>query len=185
MVNRSDPEAVFRALADPTRRGILALLRSKELSVQDIAEEFPMSRPAISKHLRILKEAELVEERREGRQRIYRLCSTPLAVVGAWLAPFSGGAMSGGSGRATALEGRPGVRIVGRPESIARDCSHQVAMLTAGVRAGAELARGSGGNRGLPPRRKLRYPDGPCSSRCRRGPWSGWKRRSASGSGSR
>jgi DNA-binding transcriptional ArsR family regulator len=61
------------ALGDPTRRAILERLRSKPLSVGEIAAELPVSRPAVSQHLRVLREAGLVTERRNGTRRLYRL----------------------------------------------------------------------------------------------------------------
>ena len=80
--------AVFRAVADPTRRAILARLRRGELPVNDIARAFPMSRPAISKHLRFLREARLVAERRQGRARIYVLDPRPLLEMDDWLQEY-------------------------------------------------------------------------------------------------
>jgi len=77
--------ATFQALADPTRRAVLDLLRRGSLPAGQIAREFPVSRPAISKHLRLLRRARLVEERREGRHRLYRLNAEPLKGVDAWL----------------------------------------------------------------------------------------------------
>lgn len=77
--------AAFQALADPTRRAVLDLLRRGALPAGQIAQEFPVSRPAISKHLRLLRRARLVEERREGRHRLYRLNAEPLRGVDAWL----------------------------------------------------------------------------------------------------
>lgn len=61
------------ALGDPTRRAIFESLRSKPLSVGEIADGLPVSRPAVSQHLRVLKEAGLVTERRNGTRRLYRL----------------------------------------------------------------------------------------------------------------
>ena len=61
------------ALGDPTRRAIFERLRSGPLSVGEIAAELPVSRPAVSQHLRVLKEAGLVTERRNGTRRLYRL----------------------------------------------------------------------------------------------------------------
>jgi DNA-binding transcriptional ArsR family regulator len=61
------------ALGDPTRRAILARLLNGPLSVQKIANDFPVSRPAISQHLRILKDANLVSDRAEGNRRIYQI----------------------------------------------------------------------------------------------------------------
>jgi DNA-binding transcriptional ArsR family regulator len=88
MRNRSvtySPEATFSALADPTRRAVLDLLRRGRQPAGRIAEEFPISRPAISKHLRLLRRAHLVEERREGRLRVYQLNPEPLRAVDSWL----------------------------------------------------------------------------------------------------
>jgi DNA-binding transcriptional ArsR family regulator len=61
------------ALGDPTRRAIFERLRSGPLAVVEIADELPVSRPAVSQHLRVLKEAGLVSERREGTRRFYRV----------------------------------------------------------------------------------------------------------------
>ena len=84
----SDSEAVFRAVSDPTRRAILELLRDEERTAGDLAAPFEMSRAAISQHLRVLKEAELVTVRSEGRARIYRLNPLPLHVLFDWSALF-------------------------------------------------------------------------------------------------
>jgi DNA-binding transcriptional ArsR family regulator len=81
-------EAAFSALADPTRRAVLDLLRSGTRPAGDIARAFPISRPAISKHLRILRHAHLVEERREGRHRMYHLNPEPLKAVDTWLEQY-------------------------------------------------------------------------------------------------
>jgi len=78
-------EAAFHALADPTRRAVLDLLRGGTRPAGEIARAFPVSRPAISKHLRILRSAHLVEERREGRHRMYQLNPEPLKSVDQWL----------------------------------------------------------------------------------------------------
>lgn len=77
--------AVFRAIADPTRRAILDLLRTRELSAGTIAQRFPVSRPAIAKHVRVLREAGLVQERREAQSRFYRINPQPLLEVDRWL----------------------------------------------------------------------------------------------------
>jgi len=84
----SSTGATFQALADPTRRAVLDLLRRGALPAGQIAREFPVSRPAISKHLRLLRRARLVEERREGRHRLYRLNAEPLRGVEAWLEQY-------------------------------------------------------------------------------------------------
>ncbi|HEY7098423.1 MAG TPA: metalloregulator ArsR/SmtB family transcription factor [Terriglobales bacterium] len=91
MRNRSvtySPEAAFQALADPTRRAVLDLLRKGSQPAGRIAQEFPISRPAISKHLRLLRRAHLVEQRREGRNRVYQLNPAPLQAVDAWLESY-------------------------------------------------------------------------------------------------
>lgn len=81
-------ESVFRAVADPTRRAILARLRVERVAVGDLARAFPCSRPAISKHLRILRRARLVVARRQGRRRVYELNATPLIALEDWLAEY-------------------------------------------------------------------------------------------------
>jgi len=78
-------EATFSALADPTRRAVLDLLRQGSQPAGRIAQAFPLSRPAISKHLRLLRRAHLVEEHREGRHRLYQLNPAPLKAVDSWL----------------------------------------------------------------------------------------------------
>jgi DNA-binding transcriptional ArsR family regulator len=76
----------FHAVADPTRRAILDRLRRGDAPVAELAAGFAMSRPAVSKHLRILRQARLVRERRggDGRQRVYRLTPAPLRAVADW-----------------------------------------------------------------------------------------------------
>src|SRR4051794_9206612 len=81
----SDP---FRAIADPTRRRILDLLLEQELAVGALAESFDSTLPAISQHLKILREAELVAERREGRQRFYRAQAAALREVSDWVTQY-------------------------------------------------------------------------------------------------
>lgn len=93
MRNRSvtySPEATFQALADPTRRAVLDLLRSGSQPAGGIAGAFPVSRPAISKHLRLLRRAHLVREHREGRHRVYQLNPEPLRAVDSWLEQYRG-----------------------------------------------------------------------------------------------
>jgi DNA-binding transcriptional ArsR family regulator len=77
--------AVFRAIADPTRREILDMLLDGERTVGEIAERFAVSRPAVSKHLRVLRGARLVRARREGRQRLCAVDPEPLRAIDAWL----------------------------------------------------------------------------------------------------
>ena len=81
-------EATFHALADPTRRAVLDLLRKGRQPAGQIAQAFPVSRPAISKHLRLLRRAHLVNEHREGRHRFYRLNPEPLRAVDTWLEEY-------------------------------------------------------------------------------------------------
>lgn len=83
-------EAAFNALADPTRRAVLDMLRAGSRPAGEIANSFTVSRPAISKHLAILRRAHLVEERREGRHRLYRLNPEPLKAVDSWLEQYRG-----------------------------------------------------------------------------------------------
>ena len=83
-------DAAFQALADPTRRAVLDLLRRGCQPAGQIAQEFPVSRPAISKHLRLLRRAHLVREHREGRLRVYELNPEPLRDVEAWLDRYRG-----------------------------------------------------------------------------------------------
>jgi DNA-binding transcriptional ArsR family regulator len=82
------PEATFQALADPTRRAVLDLLRHGSQPAGQIAEAFPISRPAISKHLRQLRNARLVVESRRGRHRLYQLNAEPLKAVDSWLEQY-------------------------------------------------------------------------------------------------
>jgi DNA-binding transcriptional ArsR family regulator len=79
---------VFAAIADPTRRAILQRLADGDLAAGHIAAAFPISRPAVSKHLRILRQAALVQEERHGRRRVYRLNARPLREVAHWLEPY-------------------------------------------------------------------------------------------------
>ena len=78
-------DATFAALADPTRRAILARLASGEASVNELAEPFAMSQPAISKHLKVLERAGLISRGQEAQRRPRRLEARPLAEVNAWL----------------------------------------------------------------------------------------------------
>src|SRR5713226_4160933 len=81
-------EAALRAIAEPRRRRILELVGSRELSAGEIASHFEVTRPAISQHLGVLKEAGLVEERRNGTQRLYRARPQGLAELKAFLDGF-------------------------------------------------------------------------------------------------
>lgn len=87
-VRGSHSEATFQALADPTRRAVLDLLRRGAQPAGQIAGAFPVSRPAISKHLRLLRRAHLVREHREGRNRVYELNPEPLRAVDSWIEQY-------------------------------------------------------------------------------------------------
>ena len=81
-------ETTFQALADPTRRAVLDLLRRGSQPAGEIALAFPVSRPAISKHQRLLRRAHLDQEHREGRHRVYQLNPEPLRAVDSWLVSY-------------------------------------------------------------------------------------------------
>jgi DNA-binding transcriptional ArsR family regulator len=78
----------YVAVAEPSRRQILDLLRSGERSVNELVERVRLSQPGVSKHLKMLREAGLVDVRPEGRRRLYTLRAQPLAEVDAWLEPY-------------------------------------------------------------------------------------------------
>lgn len=79
---------VFGALASPARREVLRLLLDGPRTVNDLASHFDMRRPSVSEHLRVLREAGLVSERRAGRERRYRLEAEPLMDLREWLGPY-------------------------------------------------------------------------------------------------
>jgi len=79
---------IFNALADPTRRAILQLLSTGEKSVNELANPFPMSLPAISKHLKVLERAGLVERSRDAQWRPCKIQTKPLQDASEWLAPY-------------------------------------------------------------------------------------------------
>ena len=81
-------ESAFQIIAEPNRRAILSLLASSERSVGEIERQLGMSQPTVSKHLRVLREAGLVEAEVDAQRRLYRLTPEPLKEVDAWLAPF-------------------------------------------------------------------------------------------------
>jgi DNA-binding transcriptional ArsR family regulator len=78
----------FAVLAETTRREILDLLRDGERPVGELVNQLHLSQPAVSKHLRILRDAGLVEVRPDAQRRLYRLRLEPLAEIDAWLAPY-------------------------------------------------------------------------------------------------
>ena len=79
---------VFRAVSDPTRRQMLELLRVRDRTVTELAEPFEMTQPAVSQHLRVLRDAGLVDVRKEGRHRVYHLDPLPLQEVFDWVQYF-------------------------------------------------------------------------------------------------
>src|SRR3954468_5297867 len=80
---------VARAIADPVRRGILVMLRDEPLAAGDIAGRFAMSRPAVSRHLRVLRESGLVRDTLVGRRRFYELDTVRFAELIEWLGQFA------------------------------------------------------------------------------------------------
>jgi len=78
----------FQVLGEPNRQAILDLLRDGECPVGDLVERLQLSQPAVSKHLRVLKEAGLVESRPDAQRRLYRVRAEPLRAVDDWLAPY-------------------------------------------------------------------------------------------------
>jgi DNA-binding transcriptional ArsR family regulator len=82
------------AIADPIRRRVLELVRDEERSAGSLAAEFPVSRPAVSRHLRVLRETGLVTERRTGKHRLYRANLEPLAELRDWLDDYWAGRLS-------------------------------------------------------------------------------------------
>jgi DNA-binding transcriptional ArsR family regulator len=85
---RKPADAVFKAISDPTRREILRLLRHENLTVGALAANFRTSRPAISKHLRLLRAAGLVSTRKQGAANICQLKAGPLQAVDQWLRDY-------------------------------------------------------------------------------------------------
>jgi DNA-binding transcriptional ArsR family regulator len=79
------PSAQFAALADPTRCRLVELLAERPRPVHELAALFSISRPAISRHLRVLKDAELIEEEKQGRENVYSLRRRPLRPLADWL----------------------------------------------------------------------------------------------------
>jgi DNA-binding transcriptional ArsR family regulator len=80
--------AILHALSDESRRTMLGTLRRRAATVGELAEQLPIARPGVSRHLRVLREAGLVEVRSEAQRRVYSLRPEPLAEVDAWLADY-------------------------------------------------------------------------------------------------
>jgi len=81
-------EAVLRALADPSRRTMLENLAAGPATVTELAALLPIARPGVSRHLRVLREAGLVDARQEAQRRVYSLRPQPLAEIDEWLSPY-------------------------------------------------------------------------------------------------
>ncbi|MEO8889551.1 MAG: metalloregulator ArsR/SmtB family transcription factor [Jatrophihabitantaceae bacterium] len=81
-------DVVLQALADESRRTVLQILRDHPATVSELAEALPIARPGVSRHLRVLREAGLVEVQQQAQWRIYRLRPEPLAEVDNWLGPY-------------------------------------------------------------------------------------------------
>lgn len=79
---------IFQAIADPTRRAILTLIAAQAMTPNALAEEFDMSRQAVSKHIQVLAECELVKQELSGREIYYHLNPKKMKVVADWLEPF-------------------------------------------------------------------------------------------------
>jgi DNA-binding transcriptional ArsR family regulator len=80
--------SAFDVLAEPTRRRVLELLLDDDRTVGELVDALDMSQPAVSKHLRVLRDAGLVEARVDAQRRVYSLRAEPLAEIDAWLAPY-------------------------------------------------------------------------------------------------
>jgi DNA-binding transcriptional ArsR family regulator len=81
-------QSTFEAVAEPTRRRILDLLRAGERPVGELVAELSMSQPAVSRHLRVLRDAGLVRSRTDAQRRLYRVDAAPLAEMDQWLEPY-------------------------------------------------------------------------------------------------
>jgi DNA-binding transcriptional ArsR family regulator len=79
---------LYDVIGDPSRRRVLDLLRDDDYSVSELVDALDMSQPAVSKHLRVLRDAGLVEARVDAQRRIYNLSPEPLAELDAWLKPY-------------------------------------------------------------------------------------------------
>lgn len=80
--------STLEVVAEPSRRFILDLLVRREMTVNELVDQLSLSQPAVSKHLRVLRDGGLVSVRRDGQRRVYRLTPEPLVEIDNWLAPF-------------------------------------------------------------------------------------------------
>lgn len=87
-MRRAQQDRLFRAVADPTRRGILERLQESELTVVELGKPLRMTQPSLSKHLSILRRSGMIAARRSGRHRYYRLVPEPIEQIAAWAAQF-------------------------------------------------------------------------------------------------
>jgi DNA-binding transcriptional ArsR family regulator len=101
-------DAQIKALAEPRRRQILELVRDQELAAGEIAAHFEVTRPAISQHLTVLKEASLITERRDGARRLYRVDPTGLLVLKQFVDAFWGSGLKGSRPKRRQKQGRAG-----------------------------------------------------------------------------
>lgn len=81
-------DTLIRALADDNRRSLLETLRAHPRTVNELAAALPIARPGVSRHLRVLRDAGLVEVRQDAQRRIYSLCPEPMAELDRWLSPY-------------------------------------------------------------------------------------------------
>jgi DNA-binding transcriptional ArsR family regulator len=101
----ANAHSAFSALSDPTRRQVLQRLQGGGRSVGEIAQDLPVSRPAVSQHLKVLKEAGLVADRAEGTRRVYHIDPKGLAAMRAWLDQFWDVALEAYAAEVTRSEG--------------------------------------------------------------------------------
>jgi DNA-binding transcriptional ArsR family regulator len=103
----ANANSAFAALSDPTRREVFQRLQSGGLSVGEIAQSMPVSRPAVSQHLKVLKDAGLVSDRAEGTRRVYHIDPNGLAAIRAWLDQFWDVALQNYAAEVARLEDKP------------------------------------------------------------------------------
>ena len=102
-----DTDAALKAIAEPRRREILLIVRDRELSAGEIASRFDVTRPAISQHISVLRNAGLIEERRDGARRLYRARPQGVAELRDYLSGFWGDGLERLKDAAEAEERRP------------------------------------------------------------------------------